>query len=245
MAQIRIGTSGWYYDHWRERFYPPDLPKREFLEYLSRRLNTVEVNNTFYNLPGASTFEAWREKTPPGFLFAVKMNSYITHRKRLKEPEKPVANFFERADILKKKLGPILIQLPPSFKRDDERLGRFLKVLPKRHLYAFEFRHASWFDEEVYKLLRKHNAALCIYKLAGFNSPKETTADWVYVRLHWPGGAYQGSYSDEALRQWARDIKAWTKEGKDVFCYFDNDQRAYAVSDALRLKAMIRPPALP
>ncbi len=239
MAEIRIGTSGWYYDHWRERFYPPDLPKRKFLEYFSRRLDTVEANNTFYNLPLASTFEAWLEKTPSGFLFAVKMSRYITHRKRLKEPEEPVANFFERADILKEKLGPILIQLPPSFKRDDERLRMFLKVLPKRHLYAFEFRHASWFDEYIYELLKKHNAAWCISDLKGYESPEVITADFAYLRLHGPVGRYQGSYPDEALQTWAQKFRKWRKGGCGVFCYLNNDQKAYAVGDALRMKHML------
>jgi uncharacterized protein YecE (DUF72 family) len=237
---IRIGTSGWYYDHWRGIFYPEDLPKSDFLPYLAGRVDTVELNNSFYRLPTEAAFEGGKKKTPPGFLFAAKLSRYITHQKRLKDSKEPLALFLERAQILEKKLGPILVQLPPSFKRDDGRLLPFLKILPKRIRFTFEFRHESWFREEVYALLRKHNASLCLYELKGTRIEDTVTADWVYIRLHGPEQtAYTGSYSDGALRKWASRIRRWAKEGWDVYCYFDNDQKAYAVGDALRLKKML------
>jgi uncharacterized protein YecE (DUF72 family) len=178
-------------------------------------VDTVELNNSFYRLPTEAAFEGWKNKTPPGFLFAAKLSRYITHQKRLKDSKEPLALFLERAQILEKKLGPILVQLPPSFKRDDGRLLPFLKILPKRIRFTFEFRHESWFREEVYALLRKHNASLCLYELKGTRIEDTVTADWVYIRLHGPEQtAYTGSY-------------------------FDNDQKAYAVGDALRLKKML------
>jgi uncharacterized protein YecE (DUF72 family) len=239
-GEIRIGTSGWYYDHWRERFYPADLPKTKFLEHYVENFDTVEVNNSFYHLPLESTFLAWAEKAPRGFLFALKLSRYITHQKRLKESKEPLDFFLERARALGKKLGPILVQLPPYLKRDDERLAAFLKLMPKARRFTFEFRHETWFAPEVYALLGKFGAALCLYELKGVRIEDQVTADWVYIRLHGPEKtAYTGSYSDRALEQWAERMDRWAGEGKDIYCYFDNDQKAYAVGDALRLKKLV------
>jgi uncharacterized protein YecE (DUF72 family) len=239
-GKVRVGTSGWYYDHWRERFYPEDLPKDQLLSYFSERLDTVELNNSFYHLPTEAAFKSWKDKTPGDFLFAIKLSRYITHQKRLKESRESLDFFVERAKLLGKKFGPILVQLPPFLKRDDDRLLSFLKILPKRKRFTFEFRHETWFTDEIYALLNKYDASLCLYELKGVSIEDVTTAKWVYIRLHGPEKtAYTGSYSDEQLQAWADRIGRWSKEGKDVYCYFDNDEKAYAVGDALRLRKML------
>jgi uncharacterized protein YecE (DUF72 family) len=204
-----------------------------------QQFNTVEVNNTFYHLPKQSSLECWRESTPEGFCFAVKGSRFITHMKKLKDPEPGLHRFFERADILQEKLGPVLFQLPPNWELDYDRLADFLSCLPKHHRYAFEFRNATWNEPSVYDLLRKHNAAWCAFHLAGVESPVEITANFTYIRLHGPGGKYQGSYSDEALQGWAKRIAGWQSTLKAVYCYFDNDDSGYAAGDALRLKRML------
>jgi uncharacterized protein YecE (DUF72 family) len=240
-GEIRIGTSGWYYDHWRERFYPVELKKDKFFDYYAQTFQTVEINNSFYRLPLESTFLAWKKKSPKEFLFAVKLSRYITHQKRLQDSKESLDYFFVRAGKLARKLGPILVQLPPSLKRDDDRLKNFLKILPKKRRFTFEFRHETWFTPEVYTMLEDYNAALCLYELKGVRIEDTVTADWVYVRLHGPElTAYTGSYSDEALELWAKRIRGWAAEGRDVYCYFDNDQKAYAVGDALRLIKLVK-----
>jgi uncharacterized protein YecE (DUF72 family) len=239
MTGCRIGTSGWHYQHWRENFYPPgEAPS---LERYAERFDTVEINNSFYRLPSAGTFQSWRERSPPGFLFAVKASRFITHMKKLADPEGSFEKFFAAAAHLGPKLGPVLFQLPPRWRCNPERLETFLATIaPRRLRAAFEFRNETWFTPEVHALLARHNAAFCIYDIAQRRSPLSTTADFVYVRLHGPeAAAYAGSYDDAALGQWAERIRAWRAEGREVFCYFDNDQKAYAAGDALRLKAML------
>lgn len=240
MAEIRIGTSGWHYIHWKGPFYPADLPASKMLAFYVRHFDAVEINNSFYRLPSPDALAAWREATPPGFCFAAKASRFLTHNKKLKEPENALHNFLPRVEVLKEKLAPILFQLPPSWKCNTERLGEFLAVLPKRHRYAFEFREQSWICDANLELLRRHNAAFCIYELAGYHSPMEVTADWVYVRLHGPGGKYQGSYSDEKLRDWAQQIAQWNRDLRAIHIYFDNDQAGYAARNALRLKELVR-----
>lgn len=238
-SSIHIGTSGWHYDHWRGPYYPEDLPKEQFLEYHAERFHTVEVNNSFYQLPEAETLQQWWETVPEDFVFAVKASRYITHMKKLKDPAEPVSNFLERVSALGDKLGPVLFQLPPNWHFNPERLTSFLETLPAGHRYTFEFRDESWFDPRAYRALAEHGAAFCIYHLAGRLSPKEVTADFVYVRLHGPGDAYQGQYDDETLAGWAGAFSTWARQGKEVFCYFDNDQAGYAAQDALRLQVML------
>jgi uncharacterized protein YecE (DUF72 family) len=237
-GESRIGTSGWHYQHWRGPFYPPDLPASKMLDYYCRHFDTVEINNSFYRLPPPGCFATWRRATPAGFCFAVKASRFITHNKKLKDPENALHNLLPRAEELKEKLGPILFQLPPHWKRNIERLEGLLDILPRRHRYAFEFREPSWHCEEVYRVLRRHNAAFCIYELAGFHSPLEVTAAFAYVRLHGPGGKYQGSYSHQQLSQWAKRIAAWRRELKVVYVYFDNDQTGYAALNALELEQL-------
>ena len=242
-AEIRIGTSGWHYAHWRGPFYPDRCSGAKMLEFYFERLDTVEINNSFYRLPSAETFRCWRESTPKNFCFAVKASRFITHNKKLKGPENALDKFFPSASELKEKLGPILFQLPPKWRVNLERLEEFLAVLPngKRWRYAFEFREPSWLNEETYAVLREHNAAFCIYELAGFRTENIVTADWVYVRLHGPGGKYQGSYDSSQLSQWAERIANWQQSLRAVYVYFDNDQAGYAVQNALELKSMIHP----
>ena len=236
MNQVRIGTSGWHYNHWRGLFYDAGTTAAGMLSFYVRYFDTVEINNSFYRLPTEEAFKVWRDSTPANFLFAVKASRFITHNKKLSDPESALENFIPRADVLGRKLGPILFQLPPRWRANPERLESFLATLPKRHRYAFEMRDTTWHIQPIYKLLHKHNVAFCMYELAGFQSPLEITADFAYVRLHGPAGPYQGSYSPEALRTWARRISEWRTKLKRVYVYFDNDQEAFAARNALDLK---------
>lgn len=239
-GNMHIGTSGWHYEHWEGPFYPEDVAKGDYLTYYCQHLQTVEVNNSFYQLPKAKTLRAWRETVPEGFVFAVKASRYITHMKKLKDPEKPVTNFIERVEALGNMLGPILFQLPPNWHFNGNRLAAFLDVLPPDHRYAFELRDPDWINDQAYALLEAHNAAFCIYDFHGRQSPKQVTADFVYVRLHGPHDAYQGKYDTEALSGWAGAFSAWLRQGKDIYCYFDNDEAGYAVQNALTLQRYLR-----
>jgi len=239
MTRVHIGTSGFHYKHWRGNFYPEKMPASQWLDYYTRHFDTVELNNTFYRLPVETGLNHWRESTPPGFHFAVKGSRFITHMKKLKDPEQAVGKFFERVDLLGKKLGPVVFQLPPWWEVDAVRLEEFLGVLPPRGRYAFELRNATWHTPEVFAILRRHNAAFCIFEINRVFSGLEITADWTYVRLHGPGGPYQGSYDDSTLRDWAERIAGWREGLKTVYVYFDNDQEAFAVQNALTLKRMV------
>lgn len=238
-SRIHIGTSGWTYDHWKEVFYPQEKPQKEWLDYYARHFSTVEINNSFYNLPKRETFESWRNATPEGFLFSLKASRYITHMKKLREPGESLARFLDRGSVLGEKLGPVLFQLPPRWRVNPERLGSFLDMLPETRSYTFEFRDSSWFHDEVYDLLSGHNAAFCIYELGDVASPRQITADFVYIRLHGPGGPYQGRYGTAALSGWAGALSAWRAKGLDVYCYFDNDDSGYAVMNARELGDML------
>ena len=240
MANIRIGTSGWHYRHWVGSFYPQKLPTSKMLAYYEERFDTVEINHSFYQLPKIESLRAWREATAKDFEFAIKASRFLTHNKKLKEPENALHNFLPRAEALGKKLGPILFQLPPKWGLNVDRLAQFLEALPRHHHYTFEFREPSWLVQPVYDLLREYNSAFCIYQLAGFQSPIQITADWTYVRLHGPGGKYQGSYDDAVLEQWAGRIANWSKKLRSIYVYFDNDQAGYAAFNALTLKSLVR-----
>lgn len=239
-GNIRVGTSGWHYKHWIGAFYPEGTsPSRQFAEYI-KSFDTVELNNSFYHLPAKSTFEKWKADSPANFLFAVKASRYITHMKKLLAPRDALSTFLAHAAALGDKFGPVLFQLPPGWNINTVRLKAFLKLLPADHRYTFEFRNTTWYDPSVYELLRAHNVAFCIYELDKHQSPMEITADFVYVRLHGPGGKYQGRYSIDALRAWVSQCKSWQREGKDVFVYFDNDQAGYAAFNAQELKDLTR-----
>jgi uncharacterized protein YecE (DUF72 family) len=236
---IYIGTSGWHYKHWRRRFYPEDLHYNHFLDYYARQFHTAEINNSFYKMPEEGTFIKWKETTPENFIFTAKASRYITHMKKLKDAEKPVNNFLEKLSVLGDKLGPVLFQLPPKWKVNAERLKTFIDSITDKYRYAFEFRDPSWFNDEIYAELSAKNAAFCIYNLEGIQSPLSVTADFIYIRLHGPDGAYQGSYDDKALSDWAKNISDWNEQGKDIFCYFDNDEKGFAPQNALKLKSML------
>jgi len=238
-AEIRIGTSGWHYKHWLGNFYPQKLPASKMLAYYYEHFDTVEVNNSFYMLPKFETMHAWRDATPVNFQFAVKASRFLTHNKKLKDPQNALDNFLPRAEALGKKLGPILFQLPPSWRINAERLTEFLEALPRYHRYTFEFREQSWICDEICQILKQYNAAFCIYDIGGFHSPIQVTADWTYVRLHGPGKKYQGSYSEQVLDEWAERIRNWSANLKAIYVYFDNDQAGYAAQNALTLRKMV------
>jgi uncharacterized protein YecE (DUF72 family) len=239
LGRIHIGTSGWHYAHWRGPFYPDNFPPAKMLRWYAERFDTVEINNSFYQLPTAAALAAWCRETPANFCFALKASRYITHNRKLKYPKETVRKFMSQAARLKRRLGPILFQLPPSWKVNVERLEEFVGSLPRRRRYAFEFRNPTWNTSPVYETLRRHNAAFCIFELAGFRSPLEVTADFAYVRLHGPGNAYQGDYSGRHLRMWAKRIETWRKNLRHVFVYFDNDQAGFAAKNALALRRML------
>lgn len=236
---IHIGTSGWHYEHWKGPFYPDKSASSQLLGHYGEHFHTVEINNSFYRLPEEESLRNWYESVPGDFIFAVKASRYITHTKKLKDPSETLPPLLSRIEVLRNKLGPILFQLPPGWKINPERLKAFLEKLPKGHEYAFEFRNSSWFDPAIYEILRDFGAAFCMYHLAGVLSPKEVTAEHVYVRLHGPGRAYQGQYDSRALSGWAGAFSAWSRQGKEIYCYFDNDEAGYAPQDAMRLKSMI------
>ncbi|MBV8842408.1 MAG: DUF72 domain-containing protein [Bryobacterales bacterium] len=235
-TDIHIGTSGWHYGHWKGPFYPPDLPLSKRFEYYTQHFDIVELNNTFYRLPTEDAVTQWKESSPAQFRFAVKGSRFLTHMKKLKDPAMGLERFFSRIDLLGRKLGPVLFQLPPHWAIDEDRLREFLQALPRAHRYAFEFRDPTWNTVAIYKLLEKFSVAYCIFDLAGFQSPLQVTADFIYIRLHGPRGKYQGSYSDNALNAWLRRLHEWKSEAAYVF--FDNDQQGFAVKNALRLKEL-------
>ena len=239
-GKIYIGTSGWHYKHWRGTFYPADIKQDEQFSYYSKHFKTVEINNSFYMLPSVKTFQDWRKASLKDFVFAVKASRFITHMKKLDVDVESIHTFFSHVSFLRDKKGPVLFQLPPKWKVNAERLKTFLSRLPRGYRYSFEFRNHTWYDEKIYKLLEKHNCAFCIYELEFHQSPVEVTADFVYIRLHGPGHKYQGSYSDEVLKKWARLCLRWQKQGKDVFVYFDNDQAGYAAFNAKKLMELTK-----
>lgn len=237
--RIHIGTSGWSYDHWRGLFFPEGLPAGERLAYCARHMDSIEINSSFYRLPSAKALVQWRDAVPDGFIFAVKASRFITHMKKLNDPRRTLKPFMSRVKVLGDKLGPILFQLPPHWHLNLDRLAAFLKALPKGCRYVMEFRDPSWFDPQVTELLAKHNVAFCIYDLGGVLSPMTVSADFVYVRLHGPAGPYRGWYDDRALAGWVEAIKRWRRDGREVYCYFDNDEAAHAAHDAIRLRGML------
>jgi uncharacterized protein YecE (DUF72 family) len=242
IGRIRIGTSGWQYDHWIGPVYETGFDAGAKLSRYARSLESVEINSTFYGLPSASSVAGWHDGTPEGFVFAVKASRYITHMKKLKDPTESIGRFFEAIAPLEDKLGPVLFQLPPHWRVNAERLEEFLVSLPAGLRYAFEFRDQSWHCVEILSLLANHNAAFCIFDLEGRLAPLRVTADFIYMRLHGPDGAYSGSYSEEALSGWARQIAEWRDSGLDCYCYFDNDEAGYAFANAVRLKELLSMP---
>jgi uncharacterized protein YecE (DUF72 family) len=236
MSKTFIGTSGWTYDGWRGPFYPAKAPKKDWLRYYATHFPTTEINGSFYRTPSLEAVRAWREQTPKDFLFAWKASKFITHWKRLTEKcENSIALMETRLRVLGPKAGPVLFQLPPRFKVNRERLASFLAMLPRKYRYAFEFRHASWYADEIFQLLRDHDVSLCLSDHHDAPSPWIATARHVYVRGHGPGGRYKDNYPLSTLRGWAREIATWKRQRRTVYVYFDNDQKSAAPKDAERL----------
>jgi uncharacterized protein YecE (DUF72 family) len=240
---VHVGLSGWNYSHWRNGvFYPPRLPAARWLEFYAERFDTVEVNSTFYRLPRREAVARWREQTPAGFVFAIKASRYLTHVRRLRDLGPGLERFLERIEPLlgSPKLGPLLWQLPPTFRRDDERLADALERLPQELRHCIEFRDPSWFVDDTYALLREHGVALVIAdrpQVSAFQA-HELTADWTYVRFHAGTRGRRGNYSESELREWAARLREWRRT-HEIFGYFNNDWEGFAPRNAARLKALL------
>ena len=235
MGKLQIGTSGWVYKHWMGIFYPLHLPSNQQLSFYAQNFSTVEINFSFYRLPERSVFESWREQTPSGFLFAVKGSRYLTHMKKLKDPQEPLSRLMERVEGLQEKLGPILFQFPHTWHLNLERLQSFLELLQTygQQRFTFEFRHSSWLIPQVYKLLENAGAALCLPVSPTVPLDVRLTAPWTYIRMH--TGQYGVGYSDEELSIWANRIRLFLQQEADVYIYFNNDPDGHAIRDAQHL----------
>jgi uncharacterized protein YecE (DUF72 family) len=235
---ICIGTSGWVYTHWRGVFYPADLPQRDWFSFYARSFDTVEINNSFYRLPSVDAFKAWRRQAPVGFVYAMKASRYLTHLKKLKEPEAPLSRLFERASCLGETLGPVLYQLPPNWRVNLSRFEHFLGALPRGITHVTEFRDQSWLTEEVFRLMEQYGVALCIHDMHPLQVPCRVTATTVYLRFH-GDMEHGGDYPLATLAAWAEHIEDWHRRDYDVFVYFNNDIFGYALKNALALKALL------
>jgi uncharacterized protein YecE (DUF72 family) len=232
---VFIGCSGWQYKHWRGDFYPAELPQSRWLEYYAQRFDTVEINNTFYRLPEAETFASWGKRAPRRFVYAVKASRFLTHMKKLKDPEDPLQLFFSRAIRLGPSFGPVLYQLPPRWPINLERFETFLRALPKGRRHTVEFREPSWYHDDVFALLKRHRVSLCLHDMQGSASGQHAAGPFVYVRFH--GTAkYSGSYRDDTIEQWAQWLAERVREKMKVFAYFNNDTGGHAPRDAVRLR---------
>jgi uncharacterized protein YecE (DUF72 family) len=239
MSELRVGTSGWQYKHWKGRFYPKDLPTANWLDFYARYFDTVELNNPFYRQPETKTFEKWRRSVPDDFVYAVKLNRFITHIKRLNVDRNSIERSYGTMAGLGPKLAVVLVQLPPRMRFDLERTDRFFRmVAPRRRRHAVEPREGSWFTEAALAFLGRREIALVIGETPHWPTHLAVTADFVYVRFHGPGRRYASNYEDDALRQWAERMKGWRAEGRDVFAYFNNDEMGYAPKNALRLREL-------
>jgi uncharacterized protein YecE (DUF72 family) len=245
MARVFVGTSGYNYrDWWNGVFYPRALPQKGWLEFYGHFFDTVELNVSFYRLPDRKTFEGWYQRTPKHFLFSVKGSRFITHIKRLKDCREPLETFLNHARGLREKLRVILWQLPLRFKLNMERLKDFCSLLDdgcasRLVRQVFEFRDASWFCQEVYRLLEEHNFSLCVAHSLVLPCVERTTADFVYIRFHGGESIYGSDYSEGELRDWSGRIGAWLGEGLDVYSYFNNDAFGCAVKNALALRKLV------
>lgn len=238
-AAVRIGTSGWEYRHWRGDFYPNGLPKERWLEFYADRFDTVELNASFYRLPGADTFRRWGRRVPATFAFAVKASRYLTHVRRLREPEEPIARLRERARELGTHLGPYLYQLPPRWRPNVERLAEFLDAARSPMPQAIEFRDARWYEPAVLDLVAASGMALCLHDMAGSATPPRPIGPFAYVRFHGSGATYGGRYPDADIERWAERIAGWAGDGLRVWAFFNNDIGGHAVRDAARLREAV------
>jgi uncharacterized protein YecE (DUF72 family) len=242
-GEIYIGTSGWVYNHWNRIFYPEDLRPKDRLRYFSDHFKTTEINYSFYHLPKSTTYENWYNQTLNNFVFAVKASRFITHVRRLKDVKTAWDKFLENALHLKEKLGPILLQLPPSFRATHENVKRseeFLRQITRQGLrFAFEFRHETWCDDEIYRMLKKYNVAWVIADSPSYPKAEVVTADFVYIRMHGSEKLFSSKYKAEELENLAHKIKAWNFKGFDIYTYFNNDDHGYAIENARELMSLI------
>jgi len=236
---INVGTSGWNYEHWKGLFYPKDLAQDAWFDYYQEHFKTVEINNTFYQLPEEETFESWKEQARNEFIYAVKANRYITHMKKLKDPHEPMKNFLSRAEILKENLGPILWQLPPRWHANPERLEDFVQLLPVEIDHVFEFRDPDWFQEKIREILERNEMIFCIHDKEEVGCPNWFTTSTVYLRFHGSQGDYGGRYGKDALRPWADQIRDWRDGGRSIFAYFNNDESGSALKDVKALLELL------
>jgi uncharacterized protein YecE (DUF72 family) len=235
-GRARVGCSGWEYKHWRGNFYPDDVPRKRWFEHYTQVFDTVEINNSFYRLPQTKTMQDWHDRAPRHFMFAMKASRFLTHMKKLKDPESPLELLFERAAPLAGKLQVVLYQLPPRWKLNLERLEHFASALPRGVRHAIEFREPGWYDEKVYALLERHRVALCLHDMPGSASPREAIGPFVYVRFHGAEGKYAGGYPVPTLRSWSDWLSSQMRAGSDVYAYFNNDVGGHAPRDALTLR---------
>jgi uncharacterized protein YecE (DUF72 family) len=242
VARFWIGTSGWQYGHWKERFYPKGVPQKKWLAYYCQRFPTVELNNSFYMQPSEKSWDGWRETAPEGFIFAVKAHQYITHWRRLRDCEDSLQRGIRAARRLEPHLGPLLFQLPPQFKRTEEtaaNLESLLELLPRDLQCVFEFRDKSWFVDETYDLLREHKVGFCSFDSPKLKCPLVATAKFAYMRFHGSGDPHGGNYSDGALRRWASRLRSIAMGLDEVYVYFNNDAFGHAVRNAETLTGMV------
>ncbi|WP_026311926.1 DUF72 domain-containing protein [Bradyrhizobium huanghuaihaiense] len=240
MARVHIGTSGWHYASWRGPFFPSDLPLKQQLSYYAGQFHTTELNGVFYRTPTPEAVRTWRSQVDGDFVFAWKASKFITHWKRLSDNSRnSLALLEDRVSLLGPAAGPILFQLPPQFEANADRLASFFKLLSTKRRYSFEFRHPSWYQPRILRMLADENISLCLSDHHDAPAPWRRTADFVYVRGHGPSGRYYGHYRRPVLAEWAKRIKSWKRQGCDVYVYFDNDQKSAAPSDALKLRSLL------
>ena len=235
----RVGCSGWQYKHWRGDFYPLDVPVASWFDYYAARFDTVEINNSFYRLPEAATVARWAGRAPKRFLFAVKASRFLTHMKKLKEPEEPLTRLFERMQPLGRHLGPVLYQLPPGWKLDRQRLEHFLQVLPSGVRHVIEFREPTWYGDDVSGLLERYGVARCLHDMKGSATGQERVGPFVYVRFHGASGTYSGGYPTDRLERWATWLDEQRRAGREIYAYFNNDVGGHAPRDAVTLRRLL------
>ena len=233
---VHVGCSGWVYRHWKGQFYPDGLPQKRWFEHYSAEFDTVEINASFYRLPRPETFDGWREKAPPGFRYAVKVNRFITHMKKLLDCSEAVDEFIALARRLGPTLGPLLYQLPPSLKRNDERLDAFLARLPPDLEHVVEFRSADWYTDDVLALLDRHGVGFVVHDLIGLASPRWASGRTAYVRFHGTSGKYRGRYSREQISDWTGWLRDQRAAGRSAWAFFNNDIGGDAIEDARALR---------
>ena len=238
-GRVRVGTSGWEYRHWVGSFYPRDLPRERRLEFYAARFDTVELNNSFYRLPEEGVFVTWSRRVPDGFSFAVKASRYLTHVRRLKDPQEPVDRLWGRARRLGDRLGPMLYQLPPRWRPDLDRLMAFLAAIPQAAPQALEVRDRRWYRPSLNAMLDEAGVGLCLHDMAGSAPSPDRVGPLVYVRFHGSGARYGGRYTSQRLTAWAERMARWSADGWPVWAYFNNDIGGHAVRDADRLRSLL------